>query len=364
MDHNIISKKEAKENGVNLDCVDYCRQIRNLAQLDRVKLDENIHRTNNANKHLFSYIEYCELDPLQFIKSYLSNLQPYMLEHRSSQEKKDTMVCVIDNAYRISIYIKVDRLKGKELIISFHENINKRGYAKENNTIQNFSALYSEIVPVFGEPMGSRLDGSKKEEIKVFIQRGMLILPVRVMAQKCEGNIYLVERGSIERPIVEECNQYLRDLYSSNVDLEALNNVEIFSVLQQISFTSYGNTIFSNITLLIDNLEIQRGQTSKIAASFALTTYIDYLYLTEDQAEELISLLHEKYSVTSSRNIESIIDRVTDELLSVVDSTEQIIDMEQSAVEVNELIDSHNREVAPEQHNEDVLNVSHRKKGR
>ena len=62
----MITKAKAKENGVNLDSVDICRQIRNLAQLDRIQLDESVHRDNPYNKHLFSYIEYCELDPKEY----------------------------------------------------------------------------------------------------------------------------------------------------------------------------------------------------------------------------------------------------------------------------------------------------------
>ena len=140
------------------------------------------------------------------IKGYLANIQPYMISRFPSQEKSDTILCVLDNAYRISLYIKLNKQKGNELIVSFREN-NKRGIAKENNTIINYSAVQREIVPVIGEPTGARIEGSPMEEIKVFVQRGMLLLPIRVMAEACEGNIYLVERGSIETPIIEECNQ-------------------------------------------------------------------------------------------------------------------------------------------------------------
>lgn len=80
-----------------------------------------MHR-NNLNLHLFKYIKYCGLSPLEYIKEYLSNLQPYMIERRKDQEKQASFICVVDNMYRISVYIKADNSFGDEMIISFHED--------------------------------------------------------------------------------------------------------------------------------------------------------------------------------------------------------------------------------------------------
>lgn len=70
-------------------------------------------------------------------------------------------------------------------------------------------------------------------------------------------------------------------------------------MLHQIPFTSYGNTVFSNISLLIDNLALQKSTIGKKAAYFALVTYVEHLILDDDQAIELIGLLDEKYKVKS-----------------------------------------------------------------
>ena len=369
MNHYMITRKKAIENGVNLDTVDYCRQIRNVARAEHVVLDESVHGVNPYNKHLFSYIEYCGLEPKDYITGYLSNLQPYMIEHFPSQEKnKDTVTCVLDNAYRLSIYIKVDRNKGNELIISFHENADvKRGipWTHDNKDKHPFVSLKREVVPVFGEPTGSRLEGDPKEEIKVFIQRGMLLFPVRVMAQPCEGNIYLVNRDALENPIIEACNQYLSDLYMSNQEIENLDNIEVFSVLQQLSFTSYGNTIISNLTMLIDNMEMQKGLPSKKAADFMLTTYIGHLYLTEEQAEEIVSVLEDKYQIHPGKppKFRALLDRVEDELLATADNTKAIIDEIKVNEDTEKLIDFHNEEVTP-QDPKNVEVISKRKRGR
>ena len=305
MENNFITVVEAEKNGVSMDTVRVCKEIRRLALLDRITLDESIHRSG-LNRHLYAYIEYCGMDVKEYIKGYLSNLHPYMIERYKEQEPDSNYICVLDNVYRVSIYIKLDKTFGNEVIVSFHEN-NKRGIAKENNMIQN---RYKEYVPVFADEVCARIDGSPKEEIKVFVQRGMLTLPLRIMGRKCENGLYIVNREDIETPILEQCNQYLRDMYTSDLDLDALDKVEIFSFLHQISFTSYGNTVFSNISLLIDNMAIQKGHISKKVADFALITYVDHLGIEKEQAEELMELLEDKYRVKSQKGVELILERI------------------------------------------------------
>ena len=128
-----ISAEEARKIGIDLTYVGVCKKLRKLAKLDRLQLDETMHRSN-LNLHLFKYIKYCGLSPLEYIKEYLSNLQPYMIERRKDQEKQASFICVVDNMYRISVYIKADNSFGDEMIISFHED-NIRGVAKTNSLI-------------------------------------------------------------------------------------------------------------------------------------------------------------------------------------------------------------------------------------
>ena len=305
----VVTVLEAEQYGISMEMVGVCREIRKLANLDRIQLDETTYR-NGLNKHLYSYIEYCGIDVKSYIKDYLANLQPYMLQRFSSQEPSSNFICVLDHMYRISLYIKIDKSFGKEVIVSFHEN-NKRGIAKENNMIRNKPDY---LVPVFADEICARIEGAVKDEIKVLMQRGMLLLPIRVMGQKCENGVYIVNEQELETPIIEQCNQYLRDMYTSDLDLEALDQVELFSVLHQISFTSYGNTVFSNISLLIDNLALQKSVIGKKAADFALVTYVDHLIFDDDQAKELIELLDEKYKVKSQRGLDLILERVKDGL--------------------------------------------------
>lgn len=298
-----ITRDEATEQGVNLSMVKTCRTLRRLANLGRLTLDDTVHRSG-LNRHLFHYIEYCGMTPLEYVKQYLANLQPYMLERKMNQEKQDNFLCILDNLYRVSIYIKVDNTFGEEMVVSFHED-NIRGVAKTNDLIQNPTGG---LVPVFADSYGSIDQNTGNVSLKVMAQRGMKVLPLSVVGVKCE-DVFLVRQQDIDNQFLFFCNEYIRDLYTSNLNLD-FDQVEIFSILQQISFTSYGRDTFSSISLLIDSLTTQKDALSKQAADFALITFAGALKLTEEQKRELIGLLEEKYLVTSIKAIDDILYRV------------------------------------------------------
>ena len=72
---------------------------------------------------------------------------PYMIQRRKDQEAFSSFVCVIDNLYKISVYIKMDTKQFEEIIISFHED-NKRGIARPNR-IQGYSNMsYQSLIPL------------------------------------------------------------------------------------------------------------------------------------------------------------------------------------------------------------------------
>ena len=119
----------------------------------------------------------------------------------------------------------------------------------------------------------------------------------------------VVEKRGIDLQFISYCNDYIRDLYTSDLDLD-FNQIDVFTMLQQISFTSYGRDTFSSISLLIDSLCIQPDALSRGAADFALVTFVQQLSLTKEQAREMQDLLEEKFRVTSIRGIDLILDRV------------------------------------------------------
>ncbi len=303
-----LTYEDLREKGISTENFAICRRLRKLGKLGRVKLDESEHRSG-LNKHLFDYIEYCGLDVLDFIKEYLSNIQPYMIERRKDQEYESHIICVIDNMYRVSVYIKVDDTQFEEVIVSFHED-NKRGIAKTNSLIKVDAQKY---VPIFADCVISKIDDAEKYIVKGFFQRGLKTLPIDLPAVKCQ-DVFIVEKNAINMQFLSYCNDYIRDLYTSDLDLD-FDKIEVFSMLQQISFTSYGRDTFSSISLLIDSIDVQNDFASRTAADFALVTFVSNLKLTSEQRTELMELLEQKFKVTSIKRIDAILERVRTNLL-------------------------------------------------
>ena len=285
--------------------INITKKIRNLAKLDRIKLDETVH-LSGLNLHLFDYIKYCKGNILDYIKEHLSNIQPFMLSEFNNQIFNNQIICMLDNLYRINIYIKINKTQNEELIISFHEN-NKNGIAKTNtNTkLKSFDYVY-----VFADYIISHITNTNKYGIQIFLMRGMLTLPLNLIGEKCD-EVYKVMYGEIETPILNYCNEYLRDLYTSNLNID-FDKISIFSALQQLTFTSYGKDTFSTLSILIDSSLIQNDVVGKKLADFTIITFLTNLKLTTSERDNLIYLINERYKVYDYFKIEALKNRIID----------------------------------------------------
>ena len=282
-----------------------CKRLRRLSRLDRIKLDESEH-ASGLNKHLFKYFDFIGVDKLDYIKKYLEHIQPFMIKEVKTQEKFDNAICVLDEYYRISVYIKLDATKGEEVIVSFLEN-NKNGVAKREPIKRTNQEVY-----VFPESISSHVVGTDKYTINLFITRGATSLPMTVSARKCDDEGFWVRMSDISRNMIETANSYLQDLYTAELDY---SEIEPFYSLQQISFTSYGTDVFSGISLLIDSLLMQMSPLSKQVADSALCIFSSTIELPDITKKELLDTLRERYKVNSVRILPEILKRVELNLL-------------------------------------------------
>ena len=279
---------------------DLARRLRRLARLSRLRLDESKH-ASGLNLHLYKYLDFIGLDKLDFVKDYLAHIQPYMICEVRSQEKFDNAVCVLDEYYRISVYIKVDATRGEEVVVSFHEN-NKGGIAKQNLLMKREGFVY-----VFADSVGAHIENTDNYSINLFIMRGVRTFPLNVAAVRYDTDGFMVRLSDINNSLIGISNRYIEDLYTSDLDI---SQIELFSSLQQLSFTSFGNDVFSNISILIDSLLIQKDTISRQIADAALCIYCSSIELVEGDKKELLDTLKVRFSVNSVRVMPQILERV------------------------------------------------------
>ena len=280
-------------------------KLRKLARLDRIRLDESEH-VSKQSLHLFRYLDFLGMDKLAFIKMYLSHIQPFMITEMKFQEKFENAICVLDRFYRISVYIKVDATQNEEIIVSFHEN-HKNGVAKRNPVIRKNRYVY-----VFADSIGSYIPTMDSYTINLLIARGVSTFPVNVPAKKYDEDGFLVNETYIQNAFVDVANQYLEDLYTADLDF---SGVEQFSSLQRLSYTARGNDCFSNISLLVDSILVQRDAHSRQVADAVLCIYCNSLELLESDKRELLETLQERFSVNSVRVMPELLERVERNLL-------------------------------------------------
>jgi len=280
-------------------------KLRKLARLDRIRLDESEH-ASKQNLHLFRYLDFLGMDKLAFVKMYLSQIQPFMITEMKSQEKFENAICVLDRFYRISVYIKVDATQNEEVIVSFHEN-HENGVAKRNPVMRKNRYVY-----VFADSIGSYISTKDSYTINLLITRGVSTFPVNVPAKKYDEDGFLVNETYIQNALVDVANQYLEDLYTADLDF---SGVEQFSSLQRLSYTARGNDCFSNISLLVDSILVQRDVHSRQVADAVLCIYCNSLKLLESDKRELLETLQERFSVNSVRVMPELLERVERNIL-------------------------------------------------
>ncbi|MBQ1473196.1 MAG: hypothetical protein IIZ31_05335, partial [Lachnospiraceae bacterium] len=202
--------------------------------------------------------------------------------------------------------IKVDATQNEEVIVSFHEN-HKNGVAKRNPIMRKNRYVY-----VFADSIGSYIPTKDSYTINLLITRGVSTFPVNVPAKKYDEDGFLVNETYIQNALVDVANQYLEDLYTADLDF---SGVEQFSSLQRLSYTARGNDSFSNISLLMDSILVQRDAHSRQVADAALCIYCNSLELLESDKRELLETLQERFSVNSVRVMPELLERVERNLL-------------------------------------------------
>ena len=100
--------------------LELCKRLRQMGSSSELVLDP-AQPVETCCPRLFQYLEYCELDILEWIRNYLSTLQPYMIQPSVEGDDANCVICILDGLYHTGMKLRWE--DGRKLVISFQENL-------------------------------------------------------------------------------------------------------------------------------------------------------------------------------------------------------------------------------------------------
>lgn len=254
--------------------VKLCKRVRALAQSNKFRIDKSSHYSSD-NKHLFHFIELCCGSLDQFLYNYLSKLQPYdVVLDKAQSNVDDKIYCILQLTYRYSMYIKIDITQYNELLISFHEDQNRKQAIKSRCKL--FIA-----------------DCVNNGTANISFCLGFKVFNAVFLWEHAWGEIVAVNSADVTTYVLNEINALV------NEEL-GVENFNPFRSMSSISFSSYGYSVLNKISLLLDCIDVLRLPAEKSLVLSALDDAAHELNLLEDSTRYWEALT-ERYSSKISR---------------------------------------------------------------
>lgn len=237
--NSIIELTQEEKQLVNL-----WKKIVSLSKNPRTTFRFSEHQKSNATG-LFKFMDFCEIPKEQFIRSFLYQLQPFMIHlNKAASNKQENFVCFIDSSYRIPLWIEVIYKQFEEAVISFHE---MNWYDVSLDSRRNRATTQLLCVP------NSSLESLAAGEIRNFnisVLKGFSSFELSVRGMKITDTFIRVEREEYERKLLRKANEQLEDILYELKRNPA--EFPIFSKEKQLSFTSFGEDLAMTVSMLFD----------------------------------------------------------------------------------------------------------------
>lgn len=263
--------------------VNLCCKIRKMAALDRIEIDKATQQHNNSdNRHLFNFIELCGMTLRQFILIYLSNLQPFQLELYTSQAYDKSVKCIIDFSYSMPIYLKVEFTPYDVILVSFHENQNKRLDLYKTKWNQ-YALVLTDTEATVGEYTYAQIK----------ISHGLLVFAPFVAGKVLRKDVIRINSSDLATILLQYANDRISELIDNNIPVS-------FSSVKQLSFTSYGSTLLNDVSVLVDAAITIKDVVLLNAFSVIINSKLKEIAQL-DNGEELLAVLDERYSIKAGK---------------------------------------------------------------
>jgi len=194
---------------------------------------------------LFKFMDFCGIPRQKFIRSYLYQLQPFMIHlPEANSSKQDKFACIIDSSYRTPLWIEVIYKQCSEAVVSFHEmnrqdcSLDSLGYYPDDQII---------CVP------NSSLKTLSTGDFRYFnisVLKGFNSFELKVYGIKITNTFIRVKREEYERKLLLKVNEQLEEILHS-VRQETADFPD-FSKEKSLSFTSFGEDLAMTVSMLLD----------------------------------------------------------------------------------------------------------------
>lgn len=286
---------------IGLPQVKTCRRIRKDALANRIQIDLNPHVQNEGrNTQLFDLIKSCGVDVKEFVRYYLSNLQPYALEKNTSYivAPSASEVWVTDIGYGVELWIKMGHLHENcdTLIISFHESNLSGNYVYGKSERLKPDSLCA----VFPDKIGEK--ELNAYPIEYTIQRGFIVHRFKSRTEYIRNDIAVVPYREIADQFASHMNATFEQLKTMYYDVDNdLTEVATVSTVSRLSFLSLGHADLNNIVFLVElfNRFERNVQNRRLIADIAIGL-IDEIPTMRKQ--ELLEGLKQRFPIETQKN--------------------------------------------------------------
>lgn len=268
------------------------RKLIKLALEPRTKFDFNPHKQSN-NLGIINFCKFCNVNPEEFIRIYLKNIQPFMIHEVDGRTDKSTdFSCILDATYSMPLWIEVRTTQFKEEIISFHE------LNWDNQLLLKNARLSNTILCIPNNIYDNYVEIGDISFFKFDIIRGFKSFELELPGKKISNSCVRVNTITYKNKLLDSINDNLATVLDPLVNLN-LRDYPRFSRVNQISFTSYGDNIENNVSILLDLLYIDK----KPSITAALSSLVqDLLKLPDNDLiiDSLISKFKSYYGIDYS----------------------------------------------------------------
>lgn len=239
-----------------------CRRIRNCAYNNNIILDESEHKSNEGrNTHFFNLIRACGIEPKDFVRGYLSRLQPYCLEYWKKEKAGEQHIWVCDIGYDVKLLIKVNHVDSNgPVIISFHESnllgVNRK--VKGTDFMEKPCAVFVDKVK----------SNDTHCRVKYIVQKGFVVYKFSstILKNKYKDGVALVEYKDISEEFSDFVKSTINTLYNIYNENDLYDKVPMLK-LNQIGFMSFGYTDINNLCMCIDMFKVYHDTQSRLVIS-------------------------------------------------------------------------------------------------